>query len=403
MIENNKLDSILDKKRWKSVELSEILREYNEKAKKGQTYEHVSLTKEGVVPKTDRYNRDFLVKSNDKDYRITHVDDICYNPANLKFGVICRNKYKDSIFSPIYVTFKVGEGYDPAFIEYMVTRNDFIDYALKFQEGTVYERMAVSPSDLLSIVVEVPPYDDQKTIASIIGKIDSIINAGTEVIALLEEQKKTLFKKIINRSIVLKKPNGDAFPEWKKQKISDIGRFSKGGSLSKEDAQGETTPCVLYGHLYTEYQETIEDVKYKTDSNNCVFAKYNDVLFPASTTADAFSLISPSVLLVDKVALGGDIIVFRPNQNISGTYVSYYVNHILKNRLAAFAQGSTIIHIQSKNIGPREIPVPSYEEQEAISNVLLSYDKLISERKNKIETWTNIRNSVIQKIFNSEK
>lgn len=44
----------------------------------------------------------------------------------------------------------------PVFVEMLVTRRDFIEYALKYQQGTVYERMSVSPDDLLSIKVMVP-------------------------------------------------------------------------------------------------------------------------------------------------------------------------------------------------------------------------------------------------------
>ena len=94
---------------WQEYALKELLVERKEKALKDGTYEHVSLTKEGVVPKSERYERDFLVKSDDKAYKITKLNDICYNPANLKFGVICRNKYKEGIFSPIYITFETTD------------------------------------------------------------------------------------------------------------------------------------------------------------------------------------------------------------------------------------------------------------------------------------------------------
>jgi len=45
--------------------LSKILFETNKYAKKDEGFVHVTLSKEGITPKTDRYNRDFLVKSED--------------------------------------------------------------------------------------------------------------------------------------------------------------------------------------------------------------------------------------------------------------------------------------------------------------------------------------------------
>ena len=181
---------------WEECQLKKVLYEYKEKCEKDGTYEHVSLTKEGVVPKTERYDRDFLVTNENKEYRVTHYDDICYNPANLKFGVICRNKYGDAIFSPIYVTFKVNKDFLPEFVEMLVTRKDFINYSLKYQEGTVYERMAVSPEDLLSITVRIPKIEEQKKIADFFTAIDAQISFAKEKLETLQDIKKGLLQQM---------------------------------------------------------------------------------------------------------------------------------------------------------------------------------------------------------------
>lgn len=181
---------------WEEKKLKNILKEYKEVSVKDGTYEHVSLTKEGVVPKSERYERDFLVKDSDKKYRVTHLGDICYNPANLKFGVICRNKYGDGIFSPIYVTFRVMNDVIPEFVEMLVTRQDFIQYALRYQQGTVYERMSVSPEDLLSIKVFIPCLAEQQKIADCLSVLDDVIEKQKATLAAWEEMKKGLLQQM---------------------------------------------------------------------------------------------------------------------------------------------------------------------------------------------------------------
>ena len=89
--------------------------------------------------------------------------------------MICRNKYGDAIFSPIYVTFKVNKGFLPAYIEAYLVRWDFIVTTLKYQQGTVYERMAVSSKDLLSMDIAVPCFDEQKKIAEFLTALDDQI------------------------------------------------------------------------------------------------------------------------------------------------------------------------------------------------------------------------------------
>lgn len=69
------------------------------------------------------------MKSDDKEYKISNYNDICYNPANLKSGVITITKFGNSIFSPIYVTFKVNKSFDPDYIALYLCRNKFINKA----------------------------------------------------------------------------------------------------------------------------------------------------------------------------------------------------------------------------------------------------------------------------------
>ena len=160
---------------WRQVKLSNILKEYSELHVKDNSIIHATLSKEGIYPKTDRYDRDFLVKDEEKKYKVSHLNDICYNPANLKFGVITRNTFGDCIISPIYITFTINNNCLPKFIELLVTRKQFITQARKYEQGTVYERMAVNSSDLLSMNVLIPSLSIQQKIVDIVDTIDNKI------------------------------------------------------------------------------------------------------------------------------------------------------------------------------------------------------------------------------------
>ena len=60
--------------------------------------------KNGVSPKSERYEREFLVKNTDvKTYKIVETDDLVFNPANLRWGAIARSKNPFPVLvSPIY-------------------------------------------------------------------------------------------------------------------------------------------------------------------------------------------------------------------------------------------------------------------------------------------------------------
>lgn len=183
--------------KWHRVKLGEILMERECFTQKSDMYEHVTLSKEGIIPKNSRYDREHLVKNEEKEYKITYLNDICYNPANLKFGVICRNTYGDAIFSPIYVTFEVNPMYDIGFVSQFVTRWDFINAVRKYEEGTVYERMSVKPEDFLKFEVTLPELEEQKAIARVLSMADKEIELLEKKLELIKQEKKAMMQLLL--------------------------------------------------------------------------------------------------------------------------------------------------------------------------------------------------------------
>ena len=181
-------------KDYPEISLKKILKERKIYSEKGLDYPHVTLSKEGIYEKSERYNRDFLVKSEDKQYKITKLNDLCYNPANLKFGVICLNEYGSAIFSPIYVTFEINETVNPKYIKYYTTRNKFINAVRKYEQGTVYERMAVSQEDFLKFNVKLPNLNIQNKIVSNLELIDKKILCEIKKLDKLSKIKKGLMQ-----------------------------------------------------------------------------------------------------------------------------------------------------------------------------------------------------------------
>jgi len=164
---------------WEQRKLGEVLIERNVQHPQNAEFPLVSFTVEnGVTLKTDRYEREQLIRGDKKGkkYKETRRDDIVYNPANLKFGAIARNKYGNAVFSPIYVTYEVDKStIFPSFVEMFVTRDSFIQNALQYQQGTVYERMSVNTSDFEKLDIAIPSLAEQKEIGEYFSTLDHLI------------------------------------------------------------------------------------------------------------------------------------------------------------------------------------------------------------------------------------
>ena len=163
---------------WEQRKLGDVLERRIEQRQQSEEYPRLAFASgQGVIPLSERKtnNREQLTKDEfTKKYLVTELDDIVYNPANVKYGAIDRNKCGRGLISPIYVTFTTSE--IPGFIERIVTSHDFQQKALKFEEGTVTKRQSVNPEDFLTIDIWVARQrEEQRKISKYFDNLDNLI------------------------------------------------------------------------------------------------------------------------------------------------------------------------------------------------------------------------------------
>ena len=184
---------------WEQRKLGEVVERRIEKRRQSERYPRLAFASgQGVIPLSERKtnNREQLTKDEfTKKYLVTELDDIVYNPANVKYGAIDRNKYGRGLISPIYVTFTTEEV--PGFIERIVKSHDFKQKALRFEEGTVTKRQSVNPEDLVTINILVASQKkEQKKISLFFDNIDTLIALHQRKLEHLELMKKGLLQQM---------------------------------------------------------------------------------------------------------------------------------------------------------------------------------------------------------------
>ena len=168
---------------WEQRKLADILSRRKENRRIDSAYPRLAFAAgQGVIPLSERRtnNRDQLISDEkNKKYLVTYYNDIVYNPANLKYGAIDRNKYGQGVISPIYVTFT--SNICSGFVEYIVKSHEFKEKVLSFEEGTVTKRQAVNPDNLLKIdVVITSNSKEQEKISKLFELIDRFITLHQE-------------------------------------------------------------------------------------------------------------------------------------------------------------------------------------------------------------------------------
>ena len=389
---------------WKVVALGNILQERNEYSEKDGSYEHATLSKEGIYGKTARYDRDFLVSTENKKYKVTHYNDLCYNPANLKFGVICLNKYGDAIFSPIYITFEIDEEVDVDFLGANLTRWDFINRALRFQQGTVYERMAVSPEDFLSIQCYLPSKAEQICISSFVQSLDKRIDKQEKLVEALKKYKRGLVEAFLTKKIRFSN-NGSPYEDWKWVTLSEIGEFFGGLSgKTKEDFGHGTDSFITYMNVYKNTFATsdgIMPVSIKpSEKQNHI--QYGDVLFTQSSETVEEVGLSSVWLHKSRPYLNSFCMALRPYDlaKINSMYLGYVLrSQAVREQIMKEGQGISRINLSGSRILNVGFWMPSYAEQNKIVDVLMRLDEICRISSEKLSELSVMKSSIMQQLF----
>ena len=365
---------------WQPVLLKNILHERKTYAEKDGSYPHATLSKEGIYGKTDRYDRDFLVSTENKEYKITLKNDLCYNPANLKFGVICLNTFGSAIFSPIYVTFEIDKAYSPEFVGASLTQKDFIRYALRFQEGTVYERMAVSPEDMLSISRRFPSIAEQTKIAQFVSLIDSRIADQRKLVELLKKHKRGLLRDVFEENI-----EGDCYS------FSEIASRRNEKIAPTKDSRLD---CIELEHIEQETGMLLGSVPLSGQNSLKNLCKPSDIVF-----GKLRPYLRKFVFAENECAVSSETWVLVAAKGIYPKFLFYLIQSEPFMRAASVSSGTKMPRSEWSNVANAKFYVPDRTQQETIAACFSEIDRRILASQRILTAAQAYKRGLLQQLF----
>lgn len=227
------------------------------------------------------------------------------------------------------------------------------------------------------------------------NKLTNLINSLDKKIELQSRKIEDL--KLFKSSQIINFFNKNNFAEVN---IKNIGFFQSGNSLSKDCLTSSGVPIILYGDLYTKYNEVIKKVEqYTNDNKKYVKSKQNQIIFPTSTTVNSLSLISPSSINLDGIIYGGDILILNLNKDVNADFLSYEINHYKKKKFSKIAQGSTIIHIHAEDLLNCKIALPNIVLQDKFALTFNKLNQKIELENNKLNKLQKLKKGLMQSMF----
>lgn len=154
-----------------------------------------SLTVEdGLIKKSDRYNREFLVKKDD-NFKEVRPGDIVYNPMNMTLGAVGYNGMEKSVaVSGYYTTMVTKDNYDSYYINTWLKSPQAILLYRTYATGSLIEKQRVQFPTLSIIPVAFPKYEEQVKIGNCFKSIDHLITLHQRKCDELKEFKKYMLQ-----------------------------------------------------------------------------------------------------------------------------------------------------------------------------------------------------------------
>lgn len=394
--------------KWNEIPLNNFLYENKDRNKDEKfTKEDVlSVSGEyGVVNQIALQGRSFAGESV-APYHVVNTGDVIYTKSPLKanpYGIIKYNSGVPGIVSTLYAVYHCKNNVDGKFVELYFSNDYRLNKYLKplVNIGAKHD-MKVSNEHAISGLVTFPSLEEQKAIVLTFSAVEDIISTITEEVRLWEEKKKGVMQKIFSQEVRFKDKNGEDFPEWENLAISDCTEFVKDGTHGTHKDVQSNHPLLSAKDIYDGVVHIPEDARTISDNDyNSIYSKYSlelgDVLVTIVGTLGRTAIISDACI---HVAFQRSVGILRPNRKISSLYLKYVMDNTafqneLERRKSKGAQAGVYLGTLSEIV----IGVPTAEEQQKIADCLSSIDEVIAIKKQKLDTWKNIKKGLLQQMF----
>ncbi len=365
---------------WIDSRFGNYISERSERAK--VSFPLYSLTiEQGIVPKTERYERSFLVSNQKEAYKSMYFNDFAFNPMNLRFGALARHKEERPVaVSKYYNVFYCNQIGNSVFFENYLTSSRLIRYYNLMATGSLIEKKRVHFSDFINFTKPLPSLPEQTRIASFLTAVDEKLTQLKKKKTLLEQYKKGVMQQLFSQQLRFKQDDGSEFPEWEEKRLGDCLAYEQPTKYlvsSTEYNNSFKTPVLTAGKTF---------ILGYTDETNGIFSENLPVIiFDDFTTATQF-------VTFPFKAKSSAMKILLPKEKVNIKFVFEGL------QLINYELGGHERHWISK-FSQMEISIPSYNEQTKIANFLSAIDEKISHCQLQIEKMELWKKGLLQRMF----
>ena len=386
---------------WKCKKIGALFSERKSKVS-DKVYAPLSVARAGVVPQLAT-----AVKTDAGDNRkLVCAGDFVINSRSDRKGS-CGISELDGSVSLINIVLTPRKEINHRYIHYLLRSHLFSEEYYRNGRGIVSDLWTTRYSEMKSILLPVPPRDEQDQIVRFldwkVSSINRLIDKYRHEIALLKQLKQKHIDIVItqglrNSSLLKSKDNcwNINYPEhWQIHRLKEYFSFRKGLSITKDDLEETGIAVISYGQIHSKKnngvglnEELIKHVneQYLNMNPSCL-VEQGDFIF-ADTSEDIAGCGNYAYIdWKDTIFAGYHTIIAHPNSKTNSKYLAYlFMSPSWRYQIQRKVNGVKVYSITQKMLKDTFILVPPVNEQEEIVNyldILCKQTKVLTENLEK--------------------
>ena len=426
----------MQKNNWKKCKLKDLVKINSSSVSKKDNLNHIVYLDTGNITmgKIEELAEFAYSEAPSRAKRKVKENSIVYSmvrPNQRHYGLI-KNPTTNLIVSTGFAVLDAKEFADSKYIYYWLTQNHITDLLQSIAENSTSAYPAIRPVDLENLDISLPPLDEQKRIAEILGSLDDKIELLQKQNKTLEDMAKALFKSwFVDFDVVRAKQKGlpkadimreyhlteelyDLFPSsfadsplgpipsgWEVKPLGAICQLALGGTPSRTNLkywEKGSIPWINSGK--------VNDFRIITPSEYITEAGYNSSatkLLPIHTTVVAITGATLGQVSFTEIecCANQSVVGILENEKLASEYIYLFILFNL-DKLLAKQTGGAQQHINKNDIASLMCLVPSEKILEQYKQKQKPLFDKIHNNMVQIQTLTELRDTLLPRLISGK-
>ena len=334
---------------------------------------------------------------------------ILYGKINPNFAKVAFPKFDGICSADMYPIKCKNEQIIPEFLFYCILSTWFTHYAMSVSDRTGIPKINRNELDNAKFIL--PSISEQQKIASILSRVDALIESTQKIIEKTERLKKGMMQKLLTRGI-----GHDKFKKvkWNYGKLLEIPKTWDIVLLDTVAQRGSGhTPDIKKPEFYNggikwisladsnrldniHISETTKEISQKGIENSSAVIHPSGVVVLSRDAG-----VGKSAITKTEMAVSQHFMVWQCGEHLNN-YFLYYLLQFWKSLFESIAIGTTIPTIGLSFFKKFRIIFPQKIEQDKIANILSNVDSQIQSQTQYKEKLERLKKSLMQKLLTGQ-